>query len=128
MHVALTPRRSPCFCARLPLHFPAPSFRMMLNGCLLPPSSFQDVVAMHSPRWLLLSLLVLPMALPTAGQEKKDPAKRYTEDYYPIQAGYKWHYRVTDLKAPKSPDAPTKKQPVVVITADSEQYVTIKKK
>jgi len=82
---------------------------------------------MRTARWLLLALFTLPFALPTAGQEKKAP-QRVTEEYYPIRAGYKWYYRLTDLKAPKSPDALTKKPSVVVITAESEQIVTIKRK
>jgi hypothetical protein len=82
---------------------------------------------MRTARWLLLALFTLPFALPTAGQEKKAPL-RFTEEYYPIRAGYKWYYRLTDLKEPKSPDALTKKPSVVVVSAESEQIVTIKRK
>src|SRR5262245_8113964 len=83
---------------------------------------------MRSARWFLLALFTLPFALPTAGQEKKAAPNRYVEKYYPIQVGYKWYYRLTDLKAPKSPDELTKKPSVVVVTAESEQIVTIKRK
>jgi hypothetical protein len=83
---------------------------------------------MRADRWFLLTIFALAWALPTAGQEKKEPPKRYSEEYFPIQVGYKWYYRLTDLKAPKSPDAATKKPSVVVIAADSEQIVTIKRK
>jgi hypothetical protein len=82
---------------------------------------------MRTARWLLLALFTLPLALPSAGQEKKEP-DRFTESYFPIHTGYKWYYRLTDLKAPKSPDALTKKPSMVIITADSEEIVTIKRK
>jgi hypothetical protein len=82
---------------------------------------------MRTARWFLLALFTLPFALPTAGQEKK-ASQPIKEEYFPIGVGYKWYYRLTDLKAPKSPDALTKKPSVVIITADSEQTVTIKRK
>jgi hypothetical protein len=82
---------------------------------------------MRTARWFLLALFTLPLALPTAGQEKK-ASQPIKEEYFPIGVGYKWYYRLTDLKAPKSSDALTKKPSAVIITADGEQTVTIKRK
>jgi hypothetical protein len=83
---------------------------------------------MRTARWFFLAFFILPFALPTLGQDKKGVPNRYAEEYYPIRTGYKWYYRVTDVKAPKSADALTKKPSVVVVSAESEQLVTIKRK
>src|SRR5262247_1447518 len=80
---------------------------------------------MNAARWSLVILLTLAPAFHSAGQEKEQP-KEYTNKLYPIGPGYRWHYRVTDLKAPKSAEQAAKQQ--VIVTAGAKQVFTLKKK
>ena len=81
---------------------------------------------MNPARWLFVLPLALVSVIPLGGQEPVQP-KEYRETLYPIGANFKWHYRVTDLKAPKTTDPAAAKQQVVV-TAGAKQVFTLKKK
>src|SRR5688500_8566013 len=83
---------------------------------------------MHPARWLVVVGFALVAVLPCGGQDAKTPL-RYNELLYPIGPGYRWHYRVTDQKAPKSPetDAKTaKKHQTVLVTVEREQTFSLK--
>jgi hypothetical protein len=80
---------------------------------------------MNPARWSMVILLTLAAAFHSSGQEKEQ-TKEYTNKLYPIGAGYRWHYRVTDLKAPKSAEPAAKQQ--VIVTAGTKQVFTLKKK
>lgn len=79
---------------------------------------------MQPARWLVVAGLALVAVLPSGGQEAKAPL-RFQELLYPIGPGYRWHYRVTDQKAPKSPEDPKKHQSVLV-TVEREQTFKLK--
>lgn len=80
---------------------------------------------MNSARWFLVIVLTLAAGFRSAGQEKEQP-KEFTNRLYPIGPGFRWHYRVTDLKAPKATDSAAKQQ--VIVTAGAKQVFTLKKK
>ncbi len=80
---------------------------------------------MHSIRCLAPFGLAFIALLPCSGQEKKQP-QRYTELLYPIGPGYRWHYRVTDQKAPKAADTAAKQS--VLVSVEREQAFRLKKK
>lgn len=80
---------------------------------------------MHLARSLIVAGLALVAALPGGGQEKSP--LRYQELLYPLGVGYRWHYRVTDKNAPKSPDD-AKKSQMVLVTVEREQTFSLKLK
>ncbi|GEM_PF-3672542 len=74
----------------------------------------------------IVVLLALVCAVPMGGQEQDQP-KEFSDLLYPIATGYKWHYRVTDLKAPKTTDPAAAKQ-MVIVTAGAKQAFSLRKR
>jgi len=80
---------------------------------------------MSPARLSLVVVLMLAAAFRSAGQEKEQP-KEFNNKLYPIGTGFRWHYRVTDMKAPKTTEPAAQQQ--VIVTAGAKQLFTVKKK
>jgi len=76
-------------------------------------------------RTLLVLSLTLTGGFVLPGQDKDQP-KEFTNRLYPIATGFRWHYRVTDMKAPKTTETEAKQH--VTVTAGAKQVFTLKKK
>ena len=84
---------------------------------------------MNPARILVAALLATIVAMPSVGQDAKQPVtKQFTSDLYPIGTGLQWEYRITDLKAPKAAEGAAKKPASVIVTAGAKQIFAVKRK
>lgn len=108
------------------MQFPSGLPRMIVNYSD-PSFLAQGVIVMINSRGLFACVLSMLPVLAAPGQEQPRAPQTYKELLYPIARGHRWHYRVTDSVAGKTPDA-SKKPQVVIVSAENEHTFRLKKR